>query len=119
METESKTFRVTHAGRVFMRFMATFNMGDPEAMREFIEENYTDDLIAEHSVDGLVAWHMETYESTGGLQIHRVYLTQEYYIIVIVKSKADGTVFMDKMKITEETPYKIIEYFHEPSPISG
>ena len=117
METESKTFRVTAAGRVYMRFLAAFNMGDLEALREFVEENYADSVIEQHSLDVLVGWHFDTYEATQGMSIHKVFLTQEHYIIVIVKSKADGTMFMDKMKITADLPHKIVEYFHEASPI--
>ncbi len=116
MDTESKTFRITPAGRVYLRFLAAFNKGTAEDMREFIAEQYADHIIAEHGLDTIVNWHLETHEATGGMLIHKVFLTEEHYIIVIVKSKADNMLFIDKMKIEPQNPFKILEYFHEASP---
>jgi hypothetical protein len=113
MQNHSMTLRVSPAGRRFMHFLAAFNSGSRETIEDFIVKTYADAQMGGKTVEHLVDWHLEIYESTGGLGIHRVYLSQEYYVIVIVQAKNDGTLYLDKMKVMEDAPHEIIEYYHE------
>ena len=115
MLSESKTYRVTPAGRVYMRFLATFNTGDPLQMSEFISENFADDMLADHPVSELVDWYETMFTETGGMKIEKVFATEEYFIMVVVQANDGGQTYMDKLKITEAQPYKVLEYFHEPA----
>lgn len=116
MQTESFTLKSTPAAKLFLRFIAAFNTGNPDKITSFVEENYDESILAQNPVDEIVNYYLNLYQQCGGMHIHKVYLSQEHYIIVIVEQKADKLHFMDKLKITRQHPYKIIEYYHEPAP---
>ena len=115
MLPESRTFSLTRAGRSYLRFLTVYNTNDPVKIREFIAHHFAPELLKETSVKKLVAWCRETFKTTGQMQIHKVYFSEEYYIIVIVVA-SDGNLYLDKMKIMDEPPHKITEYFHENNP---
>ena len=116
MKENSKTLKVTPAGRRFMGFLASFNSGDVEDLREFIQAHYTENALAEYSLDSLLNWHREIYEQTGGIKIHKIFFSEEYYIMAIVEARADGALYLDKMKVDDTHPYKVIEYLHDELP---
>ncbi|GEM_PF-2038411 len=115
MRENSQTLKVNPVGRRYMGYLAIFNSGDPERIRAYIAENYTEEALAENSVDDLLAWHMHLFELTGGLRIHNVYLSQDHFVVVIVRDKLTDAMHMDKMKVSDEFPHKIIEYLHVPA----
>lgn len=117
MQTESFTLKTTPASKLFLRFIAAFNTGNIEKITRFVLDNYAEDVLAENSLGEIVGYYQSLYESSGGMNIHKVYLSQDYYIIVIVKHKSDDSLFIDKLKITRQIPYKVIEHYHEPAPM--
>lgn len=116
MQNESITLRVSPAGKAFMRFIAALNSNAEDKIREFIAENVAEYRLLDDGVDNILAWFEDMYSTTGGLDIHKVYLSQEHFIIVITKSRRDDTLFMTKLKVTPEKPHKVIEYVHEAAP---
>lgn len=116
MQNESVTLKVTPAGKAFLKFIHAFNSGDVKTIVQFIEDNYAQDTLQQHPPEDIAAWYMEVYKYTGGLEIYKVYLSQEHYIIVLTSAKGDGALYMDKLKVTPEAPHKIIQYFHEAAP---
>jgi hypothetical protein len=115
MLQESRTFNLTRAGRSYLRFLTVYNTNDSAKIREFIAHNFAPELLKETPVKKMVTWCQETFKITGPMQIHKVYFSEEYYVIVIVLT-ADGQRYLDKMKIMAEPPHKITEYFHEVTP---
>lgn len=114
MQTESLTLKSTPAAKIFMRLVAAFNTGNPQRIADFVANNYAEDILAEYTVDEIVDWYLDLYDASGGVTIHKVYMSQERYLIVIVENKGDGQTYIDKLKITAEN--KVIEYLHEPAP---
>ncbi|MFW5690912.1 MAG: hypothetical protein ACOCXZ_00310 [Chloroflexota bacterium] len=116
IQQHSKTFRMSRAGRRYMAFLATFNSGDVNKMKEFVETIFDPFSFTDEFVDEFVTWYRKVYARSGGIRIHRTFLTQDNYIIVIVQS-ADGRMYLDKMAITDDDPYLITEYNHQEKPL--
>lgn len=116
MRENSKTLKVTPAGRRFMGFLASFNSGEVDDLREFIRAHYTEDALEEYSLDSLLDWHQEIYEQTGGMKIHKIFFSEEYYIMAVVEARRDGALYLDKMKVDDASPHKVVEYLHDELP---
>ena len=112
MQQESRTFSLTRAGRSYLRFLNAYNTNDPVHLRKFIAENFAPDFLQTYPVKDMVDWCRNTFKITGKMQVRKVFFTEEFYIIVIVKA-SDGTLYLDKMKLVDKPPHHIIEYFHE------
>ena len=115
MLPESRTFNLTRAGRSYLRFLTVYNTNDRAKLREFISHNFAPELLKVTSVKKMVAWCQDTFKITGKMRIHKVYFSEEYYVIVIVVA-SDDSLYLEKMKIMDEPPHKITEYFHETNP---
>lgn len=114
MKEDSKTVKATPVGRRFMNFMAVFNAGRRDLLYNFILDSYIEAALEEYSAEVFADWHWGIYQQSGGFNVHKVFLSEDYYIIVIVESKHDGQLFFHKMKVEDQAPYKIIEYLHDP-----
>jgi hypothetical protein len=114
MKENSITLKSTRVGRRFMRFVVAFNSGDPDQLRAYIGDNYDENALAEYSIDAFADWYWNLYEETGGLRVHKVFLSEEYTIMVIVQAALDGALYLHKMKVAHEPPNKVIEYLCDP-----
>ncbi len=114
MQNESLTLRVTPAGKLFMRFISTLNTNDPEKIKHFITNYYDPALIDQEDMEITVGKYLALYDITGGLDIFKVYLSEEHFIIVITQARLDGKMYMDKLKVEPRAKaYLITEYYHE------
>ena len=116
MREDSRTLKTTPAGKVYMHLMAHLNSGDPQYLRKFVLERFTEDALKEYTIEGLVEWLWDIYDDTGGLRIHKVFLSQEYYIVIVAMAINGGALFLDKLKVTDTEPYQVIEFYHEVHP---
>jgi hypothetical protein len=113
MQQDSLTFKVTRAGRRYLHFLMAFNTADDEKITTFIHENFAPSFLETTSVADLLTWCKDVYALTGKIVMHKVYFSQEYYIIVIIKAIEGDKLYLHKMKIEEDEPHRIIELFHE------
>ena len=116
MQHNSLTLRVSPAGRMFMRFLVALNSGDPNRIAQFIEKNYAATVLREYNLDDLVTYYMDVYEQTGGLDIHKVYYSQEYVVMVITISRKTGEHYLDKLKVDDLPPFAMLEFLHSSPP---
>ena len=116
MQTHSRTFRITRAGRRYMALLAALNTGDADTITDFTVRNLDPMTFTDEEAEAFINWCLETHHYTGGMDIHRVYLAEDYYVIVIVQARRDGSLYLDKLKIDSEDPFLIIEYAHDAAP---
>lgn len=116
MQQESKTFKMTAAGRRYLTFLAAFNSGNPNSMLSYIHQHFDPFSFSDEDADAFVQWYQDVYTETGGMNIHKTFLSQDYYVIIIVEAKKDGRQYLDKMSVTREHPFLVTEYFHEAKP---
>lgn len=114
MQTESLTLRSTPAAQIFLRLISVLNSGNAERITDFVAKYYDESVLAAYSVDEIAAWYVDLYTTSGGLAIHKVYMSQEHYLIVIVQGKGNGLTYIDKLKISDNN--KVFEYLHELAP---
>jgi hypothetical protein len=110
MQQKSKTFKVTRAGRKYLTFLEAFNSGSPKIMLAYLERHLDPFTFTEEELDRFMQWYAKTYSRTGGFRIHRNYLSEEYYVILIVQAIKTGNSYLHKLKITEEDPFLITEF---------
>lgn len=116
MRGDSRTLRVTPAGRVYMQLMQALNAGDEAQLRKFVLASFTKEAIAEHSLNGMVEWLWDIYEATGGLRIHKVFLSEDYYVVIVALAINGGALYLDKLKVMDTEPHQILEFYHEVHP---
>ena len=117
MQSHSLTLKVSPAGRAFMRFLAAFNSGDEERIADFVHQNYNKTTLMDTSADDIVAWFMDLHASTGGLHIFKVYSSERFHVMVIVRAMNDeNAMFLDKLKVDDLPPHGVTEYLHEQLP---
>jgi hypothetical protein len=114
MKDNSITLKSTQVGRRFMRFIVAFNSADLNRLRDYITENYEENALEQYTIDAFVDWYWKLYEETGGLLVHKVFLSEEYHIMVIVQAVRDQALYLHKMKVAQEPPNKVIEYLCDP-----
>jgi hypothetical protein len=112
MLNDSRTFSLSRSGRAYMHFLLAFNSHDEGQLQVFIQKNFAPSFQKQTPVDEMVKWCLDTYKSLGVLKIHKVFFSEEFFIIVIVVAD-DGTQYLHKLKIQDSPPYQITEYFHE------
>lgn len=112
MLNESRTFNLTRAGRAYLRFLNAYNTNDPTQLHDFISANFAPDFLQQTPVGTLVDWCLQAYQATGPMRIHKVYFTQEYYVI-IVSLASDEMLYLEKLKIMDTPPHHIVEYMRE------
>lgn len=113
MRDNSRTLKVSPAGRSFMQFMRAFNTGDPDEIRGFISQQFDADVIDEYGVDTLTDYCYTVYCETGGMRVHKVFVSEDYYVMIVMEAINNGKLFLDKIKVDDVAPYPVIEYVHE------
>lgn len=115
MRENSITLKSTPSGRAFMQFMAMLNTGNAETLAEFIGKRFSADILEDYSVDELVAYCMAVYKETGGMRIYKVFLSQEFSMMVVMKAMREDVevLFLDKLKVETAAPHNILEYVHQ------
>jgi hypothetical protein len=113
MRENSATLKLTPAGRRYMGFLAIFNSGDMDRLRAFIVDSFTEQALQGATLDAVIAWHQQLYNATDGMRIHKVFLSEEHFVIVITEARRNGKLYMDKMKVSPDFPHKVIEFLHE------
>lgn len=114
MQQHSVTLKLTPVGKRVMGFLAVFNMGDEEEMKAYVQSNYHERTLAEYGLDTVLGWHWDLYKDTGGLRIHKVYLTQEHYVVLLTHPYNDPErLFFQKFKVDPKAPHKFTDIQHQ------
>lgn len=104
------TLSKTKAGRRFVGFMRTLNMGDEKMLRLTVEQYITDEAIQTHDVETWVQQLIHIYQATGGLKAIQVIASDEYRVVVMMQAKHDNRLHMIDMAVDEEYPHKVSQF---------
>lgn len=77
----------TPAGRQLAAWMAAFNSGDPDRIRQFLRVNLSESDLKEMPLTGRVERELFVYKDTGGLSITTVEESRPTEIVVVAKMK--------------------------------
>lgn len=104
------TLSKTKAGRRFVGFMRTLNMGDEKQLRFTVEQYIADEAIQTHDADTWVQQLINIYQSTGGLKAVQVIASDEYRVVVMMQAKQDNRLHIVDMAVEEEYPHKVSQF---------
>ena len=113
MRDNSRTLKVTPAGASFLRFIAVINSGDIDIMRNYATKNVADPLLYKVGAEAIAQNLYEIHLQTGGMRVHKVFLSEDAYVMIVMEAIGDGVLYLDKLKVEEEKPYRILEYAHQ------
>ncbi len=114
MRENSITLRSTPAARGFIRLMAAINTGSFDEIYNYIQREFSNEILSNHDAQDLANYCMTVYKETKGLAIHKVFLSEEFVIMVVMKPRnQDGVLFLDKLKVSTSRPFKVTEYAHQ------
>jgi hypothetical protein len=116
VQPDSKTLKVTIAGRTFMHVLTTFHTGNAEQIRRFIERNFAARVLRDHPADEILADWMDLYHETEGLMIHKVFSTQRFSGHLVLKARKTGQLYLARLQVDDLPPHGILEFLIEPRP---
>ncbi len=91
----------------FIAQMTIYNSGDFERLRQYIEESYHPDLLAQESVEDRVAIFREQAETIGKVRITQVVATGKHHVIVVMETEREEGYLVNEMKVEEDYPHRI------------
>ncbi|MGH9842298.1 MAG: serine hydrolase, partial [Blastocatellia bacterium] len=97
----------TPAGRTLGKFIAAFNTGKLEAMKQFHKESGGDERNAERDMD--------FYQQSGGLKLHSVVKSSAHEITALVQAKKDDRWLNFSIGVEQQAPHAIIDIRIQPS----
>jgi hypothetical protein len=114
-QANRKALTSTKAGRRLMGLMVVFNSGDLERLRAFIEQNTGAEALEQHSPEEWAQQLGHIYDATGGMRVQQVIAADEYKVVVLMQAHTNDALYMAQMAVSDEYPYKIAEFIHQPA----
>ncbi len=97
----------------FIAQMTIYNSGDFERLRQFVDESYHENLLAEQSAEAWIEKFRQRYVALGKLRVQQVIGTGKYHVIVLLRAQNDDEFYLNQLKVDEEYPHLIVEYQHD------
>jgi hypothetical protein len=99
----------TPAGRKFIGFLGAYNMGNREAMHQFIADSFHSTLLERQTVDMRTAWLLSYFQQTGRLGVKEFEHKDELDITVKTEAKQTGQTIHITIRVHAEAPHEVIE----------
>jgi hypothetical protein len=99
----------TPAGKLFITFLGTFNSGDRNALRGFIDEYYANTALLKLSPDARLTNQLALFQQTGRLSIRSIQQLSPHEIDVTAESRTSGKTVSIYLLVATDPPHKILE----------
>jgi CubicO group peptidase (beta-lactamase class C family) len=100
----------TAAGRQFAGWLAAYNTGRREALRQFVADQFAPPPNGTLPVDAITARHYGGYAATGGYEVLKVVASSADKITVAVRAKRTGFCTEVRTVVTPDPPHKILGF---------
>ena len=105
--------RISQAGMRFIAQMTIYNSGDFQRLRQYIDESYHPDLLADQSAEARVEEFRQRYQALGRLRVQQVIGTGKHHVIVLLRAQNDDELYLNQLKVEEDYPHLIVENQHD------
>ena len=102
--------RISQAGMRLIAQMTIYNSGDFERLRQYIEESYHPDILADETVEQRLAIFREQYETIGKVRIKQVIGSGKHHVIVLLETENEEGYLLNELKVEEDYPHQIIVF---------
>jgi hypothetical protein len=99
--------RISQAGMRFIAQMTIYNSGDFERLRQYIEESYHPDMLAQESVEDRLAIFREQYDTIGKVRVRQVVATGKHQVVVVLETEREEGFLVNEMQVEEDYPHRI------------
>lgn len=96
----------TVAGRTFGEWLALYNRGGEREIEEFIGARFAPDFLAQLPVSALVAFHLQSRETTGELAAVEIEPAGEHALDAVADGTAGGAMTIS-LEVEPEPPHRI------------
>jgi CubicO group peptidase (beta-lactamase class C family) len=100
----------TPAGKQFAAWLAAFNTGQRESLRQFISEHFSPPPNGPLPVEGITGRHFGLYESTHGFDVRKIEASTPERITVAVQAKWTGYWRQVTMSVTPQPSHLILGF---------
>jgi hypothetical protein len=103
----------SNAGMRVIAQTTLYNKADFARLRQYIEQNYDDEMLAEVGAGARLAEFKASFRLTGRLKIEQVIGVDKHRALVAVSAEHGGMYAM-QMIVAEPYPHKILAYVLQP-----
>ena len=112
-QTQQNPLVTSNAGMRAIAQTTLYNKGDFARLRQFIEQNYDEEMLAEVGAGVRLAEMKATYRLAGRLKIEQVIGIDKHRALIAVSAEHGGMYAM-QMIVAEPYPHKILAYVLQP-----
>ena len=111
---DKTALKISNAGMRLIAQQMLLNRGDPDRLRTFISESYTDAALESESAEERLAALQTAHFQTGKLKVMQVLATDKHHVVVLMQAQGDGAMVLNELRVEEDYPHRIIEFKHSP-----
>lgn len=112
-QTQQNPLVTSNAGMRAIAQTSLYNKGDFARLRQFIEQNYDEEMLEEVGAGVRLAEMKATYRLAGRLKIEQVIGIDKHRALIAVSAEHGGMYAM-QMIVAEPYPHKILAYVLQP-----
>lgn len=98
------------AGMRLVAQLSIFNKGDFDRLRQFMNDYYTEEALADTSLKARLAEQKAIYRLSGKLRFDQLMAYGEHEVIVALACEKGAQNFMAHIAVTEDYPHKVLLY---------
>ena len=102
--------RISQAGMRFIAQMTIYNSGDFDRLRQYIEESYHPDLLAQESVEDRLAIFHEQHATIGKVRVTQVVATGKHHVVVVMEAEREEGYLVNEMAVEDDYPHRIVAF---------
>jgi NADH pyrophosphatase NudC (nudix superfamily) len=111
--TQQSTLAASNAGMRVIAQTTLYNKGDFARLRQFIEQNYDEAMLAEVGAGVRLAEFKASFRLAGRLKIEQVIGVDKHRALIAVSAERGG-MYALQMIVAEPYPHKILAYILQP-----
>lgn len=109
-ETARQQLTRSHAGMRLVAQVSIFNKGDFDRLRQFVNDYYTEEALADTSLKARLAEQKAIYRLSGKLRFDQLIAYGEHEVIAALACEKGDQNYMAHMAVTEDYPHKVLLY---------
>lgn len=111
---DQKALSESQAGMRFIAQMKFYNDGNFERLRVFIQDSYSDALLAEQSAHARLNDLRERHAQVGRQKVKQVLAAGKHQVAVVLQAENTPHLYYAEVLVEEDYPHRILKFLHAP-----
>lgn len=113
-ENDKLALQKSQAGMRFIAQTTIYNKQDLPRLRQFLDESYSEALLAEQTSEARLAAFEAWYAQEGRLRVKQVLAANEHHVIVALETEKSERLYYLELKCEDDYPHKVTQFMLAP-----